>query len=751
MKRLLTHISVIIFIGFVALSGLANVIDKSVGDARFKLNKVSASGDIVLIAIDSKSLQEIKKWPWPRSLHANLIDKLQKAGAAEIAFDIDFSATTTDKEDRALQEALKRANGSIILPTFKQVQKTSQQQEVVYTLPLERFKDHAWLATVNIVPGRNGQIEKMAYGHIIQKEFVPSFAAMLTGKYQPNAQDFFIDFSINANSIPVFSFIDVLNDRIKTELLTGKKIVIGATATELGDYVFVPSQGLIAGPVLQILAAETILQNRQLHTTKPTITLIGLLVIAFLVISFTKKVKFAERPYIFLLMAIAIEVFAAICQIHNNLIVNTALWHLTLLAYFTAILLHEIDFRKVIAKMMRLKLATTQHMFEQVFNDSFTGTIITNQDGIIQAASKTANYLLKIEEDTSLIGQHFKTVFPDEIVIAAQRLLSQANQPNHTNHYSSKIQIHSEKGEPITLDYIITLSSLLSDQPAQQHKKHILSFSFQDITARDKAETAQKDAIEAANQANKAKTEFLATMSHELRTPLNSIIGFSDIIQTSSPDNNNNAEFAKEIKTSGEQLLKIVNDILMLSKMESKSLTLMTAPCSPLEMIQNATETSTQAFKDKAPNFIFSHPNEVADLNVDLYLCQEILTEIFSNAIKFSPDNSDIKISMQQEPTGDFNISITDYGCGISRQEIENIFAPFYQIDSANNRQFEGTGLGLTKANAFMKLHNGKIKVDSTLGQGSTFHLNFPETCIMPQKSKVIDITDNSQTIRQSA
>ena len=128
-----------------------------------------------------------------------------------------------------------------------------------------------------------------------------------------------------------------------------------------------------------------------------------------------------------------------------------------------------------------------------------------------------------------------------------------------------------------------------------------------------------------------------------------------------------------------------------------------------------------------------------------------MLTEIFSNAIKFSPDKSDIKVSMQQEPTGDFNISITDYGCGISRQEIENIFAPFYQIDSANNRQFEGTGLGLTKANAFMKLHNGKIKVDSTLGQGSTFHLTFPETCVMPQKPKVIDITDNSQTIRKSA
>ena len=135
---------------------------------------------------------------------------------------------------------------------------------------------------MNIVPGRNGQIEKMAYGHIIQKEFVPSFAAMLTGKYQPNAQDFFIDFSINANSIPVFSFVDVLNNRIKTELLTGKKIVIGATATELGDNVFVPSQGLIAGPILQILAAETILQNRQLHTTKPMITLIGLMIIAFI-------------------------------------------------------------------------------------------------------------------------------------------------------------------------------------------------------------------------------------------------------------------------------------------------------------------------------------------------------------------------------------------------------------------------------------------------------------------------------------
>ena len=751
MKRLSTHMIVIIFIGLIALSGLARLIDKSLGDARFKLNKIDASGDIVLIAIDAKSLQEIKKWPWPRSLHAQLIDKLQKAGAAEIAFDIDFSATTFEKEDQALEDALKRANGSIILPTFKQVQKTSQQEEVIYTLPLKRFQEHAWLASVNIIPGRNGQIEKMAYGHIIQKEFTPSFAAMLTGKYQPNAPDFFIDFSIKANSIPVFSFVDVLNSRIKTELLKGKKIVIGATATELGDNVFVPSQGLIAGPVLQILAAETIHQNRQLQTTKPIITIFGLLVIAFLIITFTKKAKLAERPYLFLLIAILIETVAIICQFQSNLIVNTALWHITLLAYFTAILLQEIDVRKVIAKMMRLKLATTQHMFEQVFNDSFTGTIITNQDGIIQAASKTACYLLKLQEDTSLVGQHFKIVFPNEIVIAAQRLLSQANQPNHTNHYSSKIQIRPEKGETITLEYIITLSSLLSDHPTQQNKKHILSFSFQDITARDKAEIAQKDAIEAANQANKAKTEFLATMSHELRTPLNSIIGFSDIIQNSSTDPNKNSEFAKEIKTSGEQLLKIVNDILMLSKIESKSLTLMATSCSPLDMIKKAAATSTQAFEDNQPNFIYSHSDDLADLNIDLYLCEQILIEIFSNAIKFSPSNCDINVAFGQDPSGEFNISITDYGCGISRQEIENIFAPFYQIDSANNRQFEGTGLGLTKANAYMKLHNGKIKVDSTLGHGTTFHLTFPKTCVLPQKSKVINIAENSQARLKSA
>ena len=80
MKRVSAHISVIIFIGLITLSGLANVIDKPLSEARFKLSKVEASGNIVLIAIDAKSLQEIKQWPWPRSLHANLIDKLQKAG-----------------------------------------------------------------------------------------------------------------------------------------------------------------------------------------------------------------------------------------------------------------------------------------------------------------------------------------------------------------------------------------------------------------------------------------------------------------------------------------------------------------------------------------------------------------------------------------------------------------------------------------------------------------------------------------------
>lgn len=706
---------------------------------------------MALVAIDAKSLKEIPQWPWPRSLHAKLIQKLEKAGVSDIAFDIDFSAITNKKDDKALLQALKQAKGSILLPAFKQVQTSNTNKTIIDTTPLPQFKKHSWLASVNIEAGRNGSIESMAYGHIIEDEFVPSMAAMLSGQYKPQAKDFFIDYSIQSSSVPIFSYADIINEKINTKLLKNKKIIIGATATELGDNLYVPHQGLISGPMLQVLATETLLQNRQLHETTPLITIIGILCLSLLILYISTKIKLAERIYLFIFASLLIESVALISQAYFNIIMKTSLWHVTLIAYFATILLQEIDIRKLMTNVMKVKLANTQQMFEQVFNDSFTGTIIANEKGLIQAASQSSMVILNLDPNISLIGKHYRDVLPNQMTRATDQLLSQANK-DHSTHCSGKTHLTDTAEQITTLEYIVTLSSVANSRKEDTNEKHIISFSYQDISAREQTETAQKEAMEAANLSNKAKTDFLANMSHELRTPLNSIIGFSDVIKQTGDANEDIKEFASEINTSGAHLLKVVNDILKLSQIESQAISLNKTSCSPLELIQSAVETVKPISTQMKTNIIIECNDHQPDMLIDITICKEVIYEILSNAVKFSPANSSIIINCKQNATGELSVSINDTGTGMSEQEIENVFSPFYQIDSSKNRQFEGIGLGLTKASAYMKLHDGKINVDSTLNEGTTIHLNFPKNCLIDNnQNKVIEMPKSVQTMQKSA
>lgn len=485
MKRLTFHIAVFIFVGLVAVTGLSGVFHDKINEYRFRTAPEAATGNIVLVAIDPKSLREINQWPWPRALHAELIDKLNEAGAAEIAFDIDFSAVSTSKDDEALAKALKGAGGSVILPTFRQVQRLNAHAgSLVHNLPLPMFREHSWLAGVNIYPERNGQINQMPYGHNINGEFVPSLAAMLSGVHKPNAGSFYVDYSIQASSVPVVSYVDIIKNRIDAIQLSGKKIVIGATATELGDRMFVPGQGIVSGPMLQILAAETLLQDRALLKTGGLITIIGLLLITGSMVLLSRRIKLAERLYLFLIAPLVIEALALLALVATGLIVNTSLWHAAFAGYFGATLLNEVNFRKLITQVTRMQLAETQQMFEQAFSDSFTGTIIADENGIVQATSKTTRSILKIDSDETLVGRHYNQILPEEIIAAADRMLSKANDEQLSSHYSNHASLPGDDGDTTVIEYIVTKSTLPTPSAEQMRPRRIVSFSFQDITAR---------------------------------------------------------------------------------------------------------------------------------------------------------------------------------------------------------------------------------------------------------------------------
>lgn len=232
-------------------------------------------------------------------------------------------------------------------------------------------------------------------------------------------------------------------------------------------------------------------------------------------------------------------------------------------------------------------------------------------------------------------------------------------------------------------------------------------------------------AKEEALAAERAKSAFLATMSHELRTPLNAVIGFSQILLAKKDiPNETLLTFVDKINISGKHLLNLVNNILDFSKIESGKMELNTTKIILNNLIKDSILLVENEVKKKTINITYYGFNKV-EILADEQLIKQVILNILSNAIKFSPNESKITISYKSDDKTHV-ISICDEGAGLTQEQTKSIFEPFSQIKEHQNEAIKGTGLGLVISKKIMELHNGKIDVISELGKGSCFNINLP-------------------------
>ena len=254
------------------------------------------------------------------------------------------------------------------------------------------------------------------------------------------------------------------------------------------------------------------------------------------------------------------------------------------------------------------------------------------------------------------------------------------------------------------------------------------SFVISTFTEVTELEQARVEAL----SAEKAKSAFLSTMSHELRTPLNAVIGFSKILMLKK---DMSAEAMKvyiaKINISGEHLLTLVNNILDYSKIDSGTIQINKQSIDLSVLINDAlvlieTHANNKKIQIQKSGFI----NKV--IEADAQLLKQVVLNILSNAVKFTPNNSKIILSYKDDEKNHL-ISICDEGLGLSQEQIKTIFEPFHQIETHQNQNVKGTGLGLSISKKIMQLHNGKIEVESKIGKGSCFTIYLP-------KSKIKDV-----------
>jgi two-component system cell cycle sensor histidine kinase PleC len=258
------------------------------------------------------------------------------------------------------------------------------------------------------------------------------------------------------------------------------------------------------------------------------------------------------------------------------------------------------------------------------------------------------------------------------------------------------------------------------------------------VAAAEKLQQANREAEAARNvaeAASRSKSEFLTTMSHELRTPLTAVLGFADVIinpifGAETPEQFR--EYGGYIKSSGEHLLLLINDMLDLAKIEAGRMELREADTNLDPAVRAVLAMTKERAHNQGVSVVWRTPAEPILLRVDEIKLKQALINIVANAIKFTPAHGRIMIDVAVSPET-VDIRVADTGIGIKPEDIPKVFEPYTQIDSAVASLHKGTGLGMPLALSLMQLHGGTVLIDSEVGVGTTVTLRLPAHRRVPE------------------
>ncbi|AKB22140.1 PAS domain S-box protein [Methanosarcina sp. WH1] len=361
-------------------------------------------------------------------------------------------------------------------------------------------------------------------------------------------------------------------------------------------------------------------------------------------------------------------------------------------------------------------LKASEENFRTLVNNTLDGILILDFEGSILAANAAVGKMFDLELKEVTGTNIAKYLAPESLPIAIE---DQINVLNDKGGYLSVYKAISSRGEPLWIEGLGT-KIIYQNQPAN-------IVVIRDITVRKKAEEALINAKTAAEVANRTKSEFLTNMSHELKTPLNSILGFSDLLKEgiAGPLNEKQSKYVQFISSSGKTLLNIISDILDLSKSESGDEDLNMKEFYVDESINKVISMILPQTHEKNIKLNYHSENGTLWIFADEVKFQQIMENLLSNALKFTPADGSIDVISKQEGNL-LTIMIKDTGIGIPENSLEKIFKPFIQIDSSLSRTFEGTGLGLTLVKKYVEMHGGNIYVESKIGEGSSFRFELP-------------------------
>lgn len=246
------------------------------------------------------------------------------------------------------------------------------------------------------------------------------------------------------------------------------------------------------------------------------------------------------------------------------------------------------------------------------------------------------------------------------------------------------------------------------------------------------------DAKQRAEDASRAKSEFLTTMSHELRTPLNAIIGFAEVLETEPKGplgHPSYREYARDVRESGQHLLALINSILDLARIEAGRMQLHEEPVDLREVAAGVVRVLANEASKAGVDLSAAVPEGLPPVYADARLMRQIFFNLMANALKFSEPDGTVRASAERDAEGGLVVRVEDTGIGIEPDQLERILEPFVQARGDLGRRYQGTGLGLSIVKSLVEMHDGTLAIDSVPGEGTTVELLLPEHRILAEAS----------------
>ncbi len=400
--------------------------------------------------------------------------------------------------------------------------------------------------------------------------------------------------------------------------------------------------------------------------------------------------------------------------------------------YFAALVRqHAIILRERFVRDMAIRHRDT--LIQSVIENSAQGVFICDDTGRIVFCNRTGLEMFG-HDDAAVLGAAIDLLTPSIGQGRIGRTLSDyVAEARDGGVQVGPVQATGLRadGSTFPMQLVVAVTRQIAvDHPLEMRKADRLLFVcyMADVGARRRMHEAQTDAANKLALANRSRDEFLANMSHELRTPLNAVIGFSELLEAGiyGALSEKQTDSVHSIHSSAQHLLRIINDILDISKLEAGKTELHEEEIDVRDVIASCITLMHPRADESHLTLKVREQSTIHRIYADERRTKQVLLNLLSNAVKFTPFGGRIEVLIRFLPTSACAISVVDTGVGIPENKIAICLTPFGQVDSGLDRQFEGTGLGLPLARSLMEAHGGTLDLTSIVGVGTTAVIEFP-------------------------